>query len=373
MSLKKNIQRQAIALISKKVNKRYVIIESDDWGSIRMPSNEAFETLIKKGVPIGNDPFNRYDSLESEEDLALLFETLSSIKDCNGKNPIITANTIVANPDFEKIKNANFEKYYYESVVDTFKKYPNHSNSLKMWKEGIDNNLFYPQFHGREHLDINTWLDLLKSKDKDFLLAFDLGVFGINKKIKIHRRYDCMATFDINSEKDKNNHPAIIKEGMDIFKSIFGYSSKSFIAPTYVWDENLENILAENSVKYLQGFNYQLIPRANTSNYIKKIHYTGQKNKLDQTYLVRNAFFEPSLYKKDWENEVLNRAKIAFRWNTPLIISSHRVNFIGELDKSNRDNNLKLLSKTLKTLLKKWPNIEFIHSSKLGDILNGEK
>ena len=87
-------------------------------------------------------------------------------------------------------------------------------------------------------------------------------------------------------------------------------------------------------------------------------------------YLIRNAFFEP--YQKnsiDWISDCLSRIAIAFLWNKPAIISTHRINYIGVLDKNHRDNNIRQLSILLKSIVKKWPDVEFMSSDQLGDLM----
>ena len=89
---------------------------------------------------------------------------------------------------------------------------------------------------------------------------------------------------------------------------------------------------------------------------------------------MRNAFFEPSIKPKmDWIDEVLKRAEIAFKWKAPLIIGSHRLNFIGGLDLKNRDRNLQNLKKLLVSLISRWPDIKFTTSDKLYEIILASK
>ena len=100
----------------------------------------------------------------------------------------------------------------------------------------------------------------------------------------------------------------------------------------------------------------------------------GQKNRYDQLYLVRNAFFEPALDKdkdkdKDPVGECLRRINMAFKWNKPAIISSHRINYIGSLVEENRIKNLKLLDELLKNIINRWPDVEFMTSDKLGELI----
>ncbi|HER40853.1 MAG TPA: hypothetical protein ENO10_06495, partial [Salinimicrobium catena] len=65
----------------------------------------------------------------------------------------------------------------------------------------------------------------------------------------------------------------------------------------------------------------------------------------------------------------LDNIEIAFRWNKPAIISSHRVNFIGSIIKENRENNLRLFFKLLKEIAHKWREVEFLNSEQLGDLI----
>jgi hypothetical protein len=125
-----------------RTNRKIIVIESDDWGSIRMPSKEVYNKSINNGYKVNLNPYERYDSLASEEDLTLLFDLLSKFKDKNGNHPIITANCVVANPDFDKIEESDFSQYHYELITETFKKYPKHSNNFNLWLEGKKHQLF---------------------------------------------------------------------------------------------------------------------------------------------------------------------------------------------------------------------------------------
>ena len=91
-----------------RTNRKIVVFESDDWGSIRMPSREVYEKCLKAGYPVDRNAYERFDSLESNEDLELLFETLSKFKDQHGNHPVITANCLVVNPDFKKIRESGY-------------------------------------------------------------------------------------------------------------------------------------------------------------------------------------------------------------------------------------------------------------------------
>ena len=96
----------------------------------------------------------------------------------------------------------------------------------------------------------------------------------------------------------------------------------------------------------------------------------GQKNKFGQQYLIRNAFFEPSIEpSKDWVTDCLSRINIAFRWKKPAIIGCHRLNFIGAIHEENRTNNLAQFKILLQEIVKRWPEVEFSTSDQVLDVI----
>jgi hypothetical protein len=159
-----------------------------------------------------------------------------------------------------------------------------------------------------------------------------------------------------------------------LFEKIFGYRSISFIAPCYTWSNEINATLKDAGIQCFQGLWFQFEPVEGVDHKFRKVfHYTGQRNKLGQIYLVRNAAFEPSDAPDfDWTHDILSRAKIAFRLGKPLIISSHRFNYIGFIDHKNRNRNLPKLKNLLMELLKQWPDIEFMSSDELSNLIIGK-
>jgi len=352
--------------------RKIVVIESDDWGSIRMPSKETYNKLLKKGYNVNNDPYLKYDSLATSEDLSHLFEVLSSIKDDNNRSPIITANTIVANPDFKKIQSSNFETYFFEPFLETLSRYKSCDKSFDLWNEGIASGLFFPQFHGREHLNVAQWMKALQEKDKNIVEAFDNEMISISSEPS-NMKFSYMEGMDFFDESDKRKRKEIIDQGMSSFENIFKYKSLSYIANCYIWDDYVEEILSNQGVKYIQGVRVQKKPNiSNKTHSLKfKTNSLGKKNKFEQIYLIRNVHFEPSHYPNaDIINDCLKEISIAFYWNKPAIISSHRINFIGAIDVNNRIRNLKLFYDLLIKITRKWPDVEFMSSTELGDLIN---
>ena len=351
--------------------RKIVVIESDDWGSVRMSSKDAIAKLTEFGHDFEKDLYGKYDSLASEEDLTALFEVLHSVKDKNGRPAVLTANANMANPDFKKIKECNFQEYHYEIFTDTLKKYPKHGNAFQLWQEGMQHQVFHPQFHGREHVNVLRWLRALSKGDELIRAAFDFEIFGLKQIKSENLRDGFMRALDYENESQFDVIKQSLIDGAKIFKEKFGYSSKSFIAPSYVWDAKVEEVLNDLGIRYLQGIRYQYQPELNKQELQKKIHFLGQKNKLKQRYLIRNAFFEPTLLgKSNTIENVLKSMQTAFFWNKPVILSTHRINFIGFLNEQNRNKNLILLQQLLQKIIHQWPNVEFMTSDRLGDLIN---
>ena len=102
----------------------------------------------------------------------------------------------------------------------------------------------------------------------------------------------------------------------------------------------------------------------------RKLHWLGQRNAFGQTYITRNAFFEPNAPGKDWLNTCLSEISNAFMWKKPAVISTHRTNYIGSLNSENREHSLELLDQLLSKVIKQWPDVEFITSTELGHIIS---
>lgn len=348
-------------------DEKIVVIESDDWGSIRMPSLEVYDTLKSKGLILDAGDSTRYntlDTLASTEDIESLFASLEKFKDTNSNHPKITAVSLVANPDFDRIRENNFEEYYFEPLQKTFEKYDN-TKALDYWKEGINRKLFEPQFHGREHLNIVSWMRALKGGDPETHLAFDHGIWafkGINTAVQSYQ-----AAFDLEFAKDIEIQKEVIASGLDLFEEMWGYKATFFVPPNGPFNNSLEEIAAKKGIKYMSASKIQqeVLGEGKTR---KVFHALGQKNKWGQRYITRNCFFEPSSPAKDWVSSCLEEIEIAFRWKKPAVISSHRVNYIGVLNENNRKQSLEKLEQLLSGILLKWPDVKFMSSSELGQL-----
>jgi len=372
--LKHNVRNHYINCKGWRTDRKIIVIESDDWGAIRMSSREALQKITEEGIDTEQCHYMQNDALASENDLEKLFDLLTSHKNTRGEYPVITANVIMGNPDFEKIKSSGFNEYHYEHFTDSLAAYPEHRNSFSLWKEGMRDGIFHPQFHGREHLQVKRWMHFLQDNESETRIAFENGVFGLSTTVTTEQRASYMAAYDWNSEESRDFILNSIAQGLSLFKSTFGFNSLSAIAPNYTWHPEVERVFEDHGVRYLQGGSVQRIPALNRANESYKRHFTGHKNDLDQIYLVRNCIFEPSSNPElDWVEKCLKQIETAFLWKKPAIVEMHRVNVIGYINSENRDRNLKKFDRLLQSITRRWPEVEFMTTNQLGQIIENNE
>lgn len=358
-----------------KIDSKIIVIESDDWGSIRIPNKVVKDKFEKKGYKFKKNGYYKFDTLANEEDLSRLFSTLLKFKDKNGNHPVITANTVVANPNFEKIKHSNYTQYSYKPFTTTLKEYYPSENVFKVWEEGRNAKIFIPQYHGREHVNVPIWLRELQANNQVFLDAFDLGFWGIPKELYDYKTSNIQAAYCSNKPEHIDFYKNSITEGLKLFEEIFGFKSKTFIANNYTWSPKLNQILYDNGVIGIQGMKYQKTPTAEDSGEKLIPLHTGKQNDLGQIYMVRNCVFEPSQMPKSYNNikNCLREIESAFLFKKPAIITSHRLNYIGAISTDNREINLDMFEKLINKILERWPDAIFMTSEQLVNHLRNKQ
>ena len=369
-NLKNRVRAHLINYKGWSTKRKIVVFESDDWGAIRLPDITKIEEYRKR-YPQTNNPYLKYDSLASEDDLNVLFSLISDCKDNFGNHPKLTFNTVVANPDFKKIKESGFKQYYYEPFTETLKRFSNHSQSFNLWKNAIDEKLMYPQFHGREHVNVPLWLEELRNGNQELLDAFDLGTWSVpeNKSSIINLQ----ASLDWIDERPKEYQEGYINEGLSLFEKIFGFKSITMIPNNFILGEQLHEVLKNNGIKVIQGMKYQKLPFGEDNNQKRRIvgRFIGSENEQHIKYFVRNGQYEPTQMSANYDSVdgCLKEISNAFFWNKPAIINTHRLNYVGVYDQKTKDENIKNFRVLVKSIIKKWPNVEFMDSAELANLM----
>jgi len=359
-----------------KTKRKIVVISVDDYGNVRLDSKKARERMDEAGLKI-KSRFDAYDTLETREDLEVLFNTLTSVKDKNGRHSVLTPFAMPCNIDFEKMALGNYKTYHYEKLPETYEKLSGkdvkfYKGTWSLWKEGIDKKLMIPQYHGREHLNIKILEEKLSQNDHEVLTALkNRSYTSISKS-----GYDTMnytAAFDFWNVDENEFLSKVLDDGIDNFKEVFGSAPANFMPPTSrIHPMHLPRII-KKGIKYIDT-NLIHKQHVGSGKFKTTINYTGKNINKEQIYLVRNVVFEPTSIDSDISVKIaLDQIKAAFRWNRPAIISSHRVNFCGYIDEKNRKKGISELNNLLKSIVDLWPDVEFMSADELGDIILKDK
>lgn len=363
------LKRYLANLPGWRTSRKIVVFESDDWGSIRMSSKEAFDHLIKEGISVNTNFFTKYDQLESADDLELLLETLTSVKDSRGRNAVFTTLNILSNPDFDKMREHQYREYYYEPFTVTQQKYGRSDAIIDLWKDGIANKLIHPEYHGREHLQVLRWMRAIQTKSKSTLLAEKYNITGIPPNIAGEKRKDYQAAFDLDTIDDIPFMNSVFRDGINLFRQHFGYAPQYFVPANGLLSSEMYPVVKESGIRWLYAARVEMEPLG-SGVYKKHLRYLGMNTGNGLTIINRNATFEPSSpQQKDWVGKCLNDINAAFTMRKPAIISTHRVNYIGGLVEANRTNGLLQLRSLLQKIKAKWPDVEFMTTAELGELM----
>jgi len=358
-----------------RTSRKFVAFAVDDYGTVRTASRFAWEQLYSGGLDVSNQ-MDRFDALETRSDLAALFEVMDSVRDAESQPAIFTAYTLSANPDFGEIR-ADGEMYHHEDLPVTFERLaaeqPDaYSGAWSLWREGRERGLIHPQFHGREHFNIELIEKKLASKSPDLLLSLEnSSMAGIGPEATMPGVAFTEA-FGLHDRSSLPAHREILEDGLIVFEQIWGFRSETFTPPAQKLHPSLYPLAEAGGVVAIdKPLRCSRAMGDGTSR--REINRSGRQPGQDHVTVVRNVVFEPC---KDMGFEPVSRAleqiQAAFLWGRPAIISSHRVNFGGHLDETNRERGLSALKRLLQGIVQRWPEVEFLSVDRLVREMDGE-
>lgn len=223
-----------------------------------------------------------------------------------------------------------------------------------------------PQSHGREHFNVAQWMRGLRAGDEDLMTAFHYGICGIAPKAHPETGNKLMNALRAENEEEQKQIDDIVKEGLQMFEQLWGFKSKTFVAPCFCWNVDVERVLANNNVELIQTARFKKAAYKSPTRY----YFSGEKNMFNQTYSIRNCTFEPATAANESDVcRLIKQVEKIFGQHRIAVFSTHRINYASGLFEQNRKNTLSLLDGFLKELLKEYPDVEFLSSDRLLEIL----
>lgn len=354
-----------------RTSRKIVVLCIDDYGNVRVDSKGARQRMSAEGLR-ELSRFDSYDCLETTEDLEMLFDTLRSVKDLNGRHCVATPLVVPCNIDFERMQNEGYEVYFREELPVTFSKLSAtrsaYEGTWRLWQQGIENSLLLPEFHGREHFNVSVFHEMLRQKDRRLMISLrNRSLTGLGKWGSGKVKYT--AAFGYWQKRETEEFFYILDSGVRAFESIFGWKPNMFTPPSYQFPSFMESLLPSLG---LQSLDKPFIAKEHLGEgkYRTTVRIPGRRKNTGLIDIVRNVVFEPTETGTDRAvNLALTQIDKAFRWRKPAVISSHRVNFCGFIDPRNRKEGITALKILLSQVARRWPDIEFVSAGELTSLM----
>ena len=345
---------------------KMVAFAVDDYGNVRVNGPAAAKKCLDAGF-LAKSRFDAFDTLETKEDLEALFEVLMRHRDARGHAAIFTPYAVSGNLNLAAFVKSDGQEVQIENLSDTFNRqlaeFPGiYTGAWDLWQQGLNERLLRPQFHGEVHFNKLELASLWMTQKSKVEQIFETGSFAYLKGGPNRGIY---AAFEYNQPQEIEEHEAWIKEGVQRFERTFGYAPMNFTPPNYNYHQKHVSMLASSGIRYMDTAMWRK-EYLGGGIYRRKWHHQGESLGAGIKAIIRNAVFEPEPNDGiDWVNSVLKQAEIAFFWNKPLLISTHRVNFCGWMNEENRKQSLMQLDKLLFALRQKWPELWFVGADEM--------
>ncbi len=355
--------------------RKILVLAVDDYGNVRLDSKQARTRLDQAGLKVLSR-FDAYDTLETREDLEMLFDTLTTVKDKNGRHAVFTPFAVPCNIDFKRMALEDHVAYRYELLPVTFEKLAardsqTYTGTWDLWREGLTKGLLVPQFHGREHFNLKIFEEKLTKRDHEVMSCLENRSYTSISDTG-YPTISYTAAFNFWEFEEHEQFANIITDGLNAFEQVFGYRSVHLTPPGGTENHVIHQYLKDAGIEFIDT---SLIKTEHQGRgkYKKSINWTGKKNQSGIIYGVRNVVFEPTHDRGfEWINFSLKQIEAAFRWHRPAIVSSHRVNYCGHISPQNRKDGINALKKLLEEVVKRWPDVEFMSSVALMDMVKGD-
>lgn len=301
-----------------------VVLESDDWGLCAwVPDEQAYRVLAD--TPAWRGASGRVygrSTLESADDVARLVETLLEFRGGDGQAPVWQANTVMAAPDFARLRPPLFEG---EAVpLVPYPEFPSRwqrPGLAAAVREASRAGVWWPELHGLVHLPQAAWLHALRRGTADARRAHE------------HQCFVCEAV-EASGEYDPSEPASLRTRSLTLaverFRASFARPPGSLCAPDYRWDERMEADAESVGLTTLQGVAEQMgHPFPRLRHLLYRHRWPDVRGR--RFYMPPRIAFEPRGARirgtRLGATAAHRAARGAWGRGQPAIVSSHRLNY----------------------------------------------
>ena len=311
-----------------------LVIESDDWGA---------------------GPLQQADALRR------LSALLQRIRDRSGRPALMTLGTVLEVPDGARIAAAGCTEYHGLSLADA-----RFDDVRAAMQAGIAANVFAPQLHGQCHYWPPAVLAAAQADDcvRDWLVSSEPAATE-DLPSPLQSRW-----VDASSLPSQALAPEAVRQAAAAeaaaYASVFGGVPRVAVATTFVWNDAVEAAWAQAGVEVIitPGRRATCRNAAGHPGCVDATMLTGERSLSGQTYLVRDAYFEPALghAPRRLADGLLART----RQGRACLLETHRFNFLQAPDAS-----LSTLEAGLNAALSARPDLRFLSPLELACAIRG--
>jgi len=339
-----------------------VVFQSDDWGHACVENIEQHHRINNSGVARIATGWAA-DALESGDDVRALSSVLTSFKDCNGRSARFTLNFIVERPDYEHIEYTGLQGYRTIPVSPA-------RAILDMAGSSSPDAVFEVQFHGAEHVAPARWLRLLREGASDLRSYFQARAMPPPSVIS---KYPGLGAAYLACPDDVggvDQPPERLRSGLRSFRKIFSRQAYGFVAPNHAWDVQVEDTLAAEGIRYFQACHVHYGTWAASEAGRWRAMRSGVSARSDIWRQTRNVEFEPAI-RPDHTALQISRACALIERGIPVVINTHRANYVRALDAARAARALERLGDLLRSILATRSDVHFLGSDEFDSVLRG--
>jgi hypothetical protein len=300
-----------------------VVLESDDWGLCAWSPDESAHRVLAGTPAFRSAAGARYgrSTLESAADVRALRELLLEFRGGDGFAPVWQANTVMASPDYARLKPPGFEA---ETLPLAF--YPNFPGRWQrpgMWDEveaADAAGVWWAELHGLHHLPAHAWLTALRRGEDDARQAH-------GQLSPICRAVEASGEYDASEPAEWRTSDVIAAIGA--FTHVFRRPPTSFCPPDYRWDGQLEADAGRLGVTTFQGRAERAgAPLPGVQRLVHRYRWPHREG--DRFYLPPRIAFEPRGDARALALGVevtLRAVQATWERGQPAVVSTHRLNY----------------------------------------------
>lgn len=303
---------------------RAVVLESDDWGLCAWVPDDRAHRALANLPAFRTEAGLRYgrSTLESAEDVRLLAAELMEWRGGDGFPPVWQANTIVANPDYARMRPPLFELD--ELPLCLHPDLPARWARPGLWEAlrlAEADGVWWAELHGLHHLPETAWLNALRRGENDARRAHEQAS-PIARAVEASGEYDAAEPRELRARN--------VRRAVQAFRTLFGRTPTSFCPPDYRFDDWFEAEAAAIGLTTLQGKAEQAgrgwPPLRRRWLGLRFPHHSGTR-----FYVPPRIAFEPEGAAHARGPRGLDAAmrgvRAAWAQGRPAVVSSHRMNY----------------------------------------------